>query len=332
MSSDNRQNVAVSTASEIEAQAAHWIERRDFGNWTLDNEAALEAWLGQSLSHRVAYDRLDLGWQCAGRLTVLRQAKPFRKEQAPGRNVGPFLRRLVIFATAASAAMAAILIGKLAFFGDRQVTYATSVGGREIIRMVDGSQIELNTDTAIRISDRLNRREVWLDRGEAYFQVVHDTAHPFIVNAGNRRITDLGTKFSVRRDGASLKVAVSEGGVRLESGDETSPPQTFVLTPGQVAFATTKGVSITKEDGAGLKDDLAWRSGVLIFHHTRLADAAEEFNRYNHRKIAITDPAVANLEIGGTFPTTDVEGFAEVSRYVLHLRVTKSREAIRITR
>lgn len=318
---------AVRSAGEIEAEAARWLERRDFDVWTDADEKSLEAWLQLSLHHRVSFDRLDLGWQCTGRLTVLRHANPFPSKPSAVSSRSYF-RQIVVAAAAAIAAVG----GWLVVSAERQVTYATSVGGREIIRMVDGSQIELNTDTAIRISDRTNRREVWLDRGEAYFQVEHDSAHPFVVNAGNRRVTDLGTKFSVRRESDRLKVAVSEGGVRLEARTGSVDPNAVVLKPGEVAIATPTSIRVQKEDAKNLKEDLSWRSGVLTFHRTRLADAVAEFNRYNHRQLLVTDPVIARLEIGGTFPTTDVEGFAEVSRDVLRLRVTRDGEVIRISR
>lgn len=315
-------------AATIELEAAQWIERREFGGWCETDETELGAWLDQSLSHRVAYDRLDLGWQKAGRLTVLRQGQLHPSEKATASSVRPVFPKFAVVAGIAAAA----IVGWLELSPPAQVTYATSVGGREIVRLVDGSQIELNTNTAIRISDRRNRREVWLDRGEAYFEVTHDAAHPFIVTAGNIRLTDLGTKFSVRRNDDRLKIAVSEGGVRLETDSGPAKDRPLDLAPGQVALATPSGVSIQRKEKTELKNALAWRSGVLIFHHTTLADAAAEFNRYNHRQIEIADPRIAHLEIGGTFPTIDVEGFAEVSRDVLHLRVVKDGDTIRISR
>lgn len=317
----------ISVAAKIEMRAAEWIERREFGGWSDKDEVGLDAWLDQSLAHRVAYDRLDLGWQKAERLTVLRQGKPRPADWANVPSVQPLLRKFAIVASVVGA----VIAGWYELSIPTQVAYTTSVGGREVVRLVDGSQIELNTNTVVRISDRQNRREAWLDRGEAYFEVIHDAAHPFIVNVGRAKLTDLGTKFSVRRSDNRLKVAVSEGGVRLETrGAEKQ--QTIDLTPGEVALASPSGVSVEREEKAELKNALAWRSGVLIFHHTTLADAAAEFNRYNHQQIAIADPKIANLEIGGTFPTTDVEGFSEVSRDVLRLRVVRDGDTIRISR
>lgn len=316
------------SASEIEAKAMAWIERRHFGNWSADGEDALEAWLSQSLYHRVAFDRLDLGWQRTERLTALRSL-----QFVPG--VQPSARRLrlrVLGALFPVVALAMAVAGWFLVSVDKPLAYSTSVGGREVVRLIDGSQIELNTDTVIRVADRTDRREVWLDRGEAYFQITHNAARPFTVVAGPQRITDIGTRFLLRRGDDDLKVAVSEGSVRVDSSDVSLREKAIVLNPGDMAVATASGVKVGKEEANKLASDLAWRSGVLVFHHTRLADAAAEFNRYNHKQIVIAGTSVANFEIGGTFPTTDVDGFAVVSRDVLKLHVQANGGNVLISR
>ncbi len=315
-------------AGEIEARAVEWIERQHFGPWSPEDAASLEAWLSQSLYHRVAFDRLDLGWQRTERLTALRPA------QIPS-DVAPSARRFgwrAIGTGLSVIALAAVGAGWFVLSANKQLTYATSVGGREVVRLIDGSQIELNTDTKIRVSERSGGREVWLDRGEAYFQITHDAARPLTIEAGDERIMDIGTKFLLRRDNGRLRIAVSEGGVRLEPGSDLPNQKAIVLRPGDIAIATPSGVSINKEPQSKLANDLAWRTGVLIFHHSRLADVAAEFNRYNHEQIVIADPAVANFEIGGTFPTTDVDGFAAVTRDVLRLHVQTNNGAVWISR
>ncbi len=73
-------------------------------------------------------------------------------------------------------------------------------------------------------------RTVTLDGGEAYFEVVHDARHPFVVLAGNRRITDLGTKFSVSREGDHVQVVVKEGRVRVTLSHQPRLPHPSMPT------------------------------------------------------------------------------------------------------
>src|SRR6185437_1261440 len=72
--------------------------------------------------------------------------------------------------------------------------FRTPLGGRETITLNDGSTIELNTDTVLRARIASDRRQLWLNKGEAFFKVRHDPRRPFEVMAGDHRITDIGTQ------------------------------------------------------------------------------------------------------------------------------------------
>jgi transmembrane sensor len=298
-------------AMDVEASAAEWLERRDRADWCEADQAALDAWL-QNPAQRLAYLRLYAAWDYADRLAALR-----RTEQAAP---APAKSRPLLLQIAAAIAIVAVLGALATQFvqpaPDRK--FQTAVGGRELVTFADGSKIELNTDTVLRTRMNTDERMVWLDRGEAYFQVKHDAAHPFTVMIGNRRVTDLGTDFVIRRDETRLEVAVVRGRVRYDAAKQTA-----MLTPGDVVTASGDAMSETKKPVRQLLRRLGWRRGVLVFDTTTLADAAEEFNRYNREKIVVTDPAAAQLTIGGTFPALDVSSFTDVAQDVLGLRVEK---------
>jgi transmembrane sensor len=209
----------------------------------------------------------------------------------------------------------------------KMTTYQTTLGGHRIVALADGSRIELNTDTVL----RADGREAELLKGEAYFQIKHDAAHPFVVNAGAHRITDLGTKFLVRRDADRLEVALTEGSARVDS-PEGSAQGSKLLAPGDVVIATANSLSMTKRPAADLTSALSWRRGLLVFKYTGLGESANEFNRYNRRKLVIADGAIAKRTIYGTFQANNVELFARVARDVLGLRVENRGSEIVISR
>ena len=96
-----------------------------------------------------------------------------------------------------------------------------------------------------------------------------------------------------------------------------------VLLPGDVVVATANSILETKKSVQDLSDKLGWRQGMLVFHHTTLADAAAEFNRYNREKIVIGDTAIARLTINGTFPSRNVGDFTHLTQEVFGLHVEK---------
>jgi len=324
MSSAEEHPRMVRDASGVEEEAAAWlVKRRDSGAWGEHDEVALNRWLDEDWSHRVAYWRLDAAWNSADKLGVLR----WRDELRP--RVSPLLMKL-----AAGIAVLALLGAGAGFLlrAPSPKTYQTAVGGRELVSFADGTQIELNTDTVLRTMMTTKERMVWLDRGEAYFQVKHNAAHPFVVMVGGHRVTDLGTKFLIRRDGARLEVALVEGRVRLSQSTSAKRTQTAMLGKGDEAVVAKGKLSVTQKTSAELANELSWRRGFLVFRHTSLARAAAEFNRYNGQKVVIADDLAASLTIDGTFLTDDPGAFTDAAQTVFGLRVTKRGNEIVISR
>ncbi|HVP83826.1 MAG TPA: FecR domain-containing protein [Rhizomicrobium sp.] len=304
-------------ASDVEQTAADWLEHRASDDWSEARDAELEIWLAQSPAHAVAFMRLEAAWNRTTRLAALQQPmlrKPLQGTTQPS-------RRPALKIAAAVMVTAAISVGgSLLAVHQKDQTFATTIGGREALSLVDGSKIELNTDTVLRMANGAGERKVWLDRGEAYFDIKHDAAHPFVVMVGDHRVTDLGTKFIVRQEGDRVEVKLLEGSARLDANSGL-PAQSAVLKPGDVAIATADQTSVTKKPVKELTQELGWRRGVLTFDHTTLAEAVAEFNRYNRQKIVIADRAAAKLEIGGTFPSDDVKLFGRATHIALGLRV-----------
>ena len=318
-------NGVTARAIGVEEQAAAWLRRRHFSAWSSEQQSELETWLAQSLTHRVAYVRLEAVWNRMERLAALHIP-------APERGAARSMKSVASMAVASLALVAVIGLSAMRFFLDpHEQSYATGLGGHRAVRLADGTQIELNTDTSIRARVTNSSRTIWLDRGEAYFQVKHDAAHPFVVIAGDRRMTDLGTKFLARREAAALRVSVLEGSVRFDAM-EGHAPEHRTLLKGDVAIATGDKMSVTNSPARKLASELGWRHGELIFEHTTLADAASEFNRYNREKIVVADPESARVTIGGTFQTGSVELFGHMAQDVLGLHVVNRGDAIVISR
>jgi len=318
------------SASETEARAARWLAARDRDDWSGEDQTALDAWLDEDILNSVAYWRLEAAWTHTERLTALRSAPASRREDAhaPKRRLRPWF----FAAAAALAGFAALGFGTKYLFQPSIRSYATAIGERETIRFADGSQIELNTDTSLRADVSASHRRIWLDKGEAFFQVQHNAQRPFVVIVGEHYVTDLGTKFRVRRDPGHLEVALLEGRAELAASDPAAAQKPVVLLPGDIAIATAKAISLTKATTKALSNELAWRHGMVVFNNTTLAEAASEFNRYNREKIVIADPKIARNTIYGTFQAENVSAFARLAHEVLGLRVERRGDEIVISR
>ena len=304
----------MSTASKIEVRASEWIAEHDRGDWSHQRQRDLDAWLDESVANRVAYLRLHDAWQRADRLRALRSAESSARSMPVATSVRtiPRARSLEAWGLRALAGIAvlssAILLnGDLGRLGSAQV-FATPIGARESVSLEDGSKLTLNTSTQLRAKIDRNRRIVWLDDGEAYFDIAHDATRPFVIFAGSRRVTVVGTKFSLRREGDRLKVDVVEGRVQVQSG--TTPPT--LLSRGETAIGEGANVLVSRRTERQSLAATSWLDGRLVFDQMTIAEAAAQFNRYNRKKLVVADSAAANVRIGGTFEAGNVEGFARL--------------------
>lgn len=244
---DSRESIEGLDHRQLQQEAVEWLVHRDSGDWTSDSQAEFDAWLATSTAHRIAFLRIEAGWEGARRLKALAVGRAEGTVPPPGAwTPSPFFETTRAAASSdsesshdsspepaqpparrstkrrwwvAAAASVTFAIGVVGYVllnagGDR---YSTPVGGIASVPLRDGSQIMLNTRTQVRVDLSPHERRVDLDRGEAFFQVAKDPTRPFVVQAGDKRIVAVGTQFSVRRTGDDVRVVVTEGTVLLET-------------------------------------------------------------------------------------------------------------------
>lgn len=323
----------MSVAAEIEDRAARWLIRREEIGWSAAEQAELDAWLDESIAHKAAYWRLEHGWREADRIGAI--GGTTYRPRVLGH--APLCHR---WTKAAVAASFLVIVGLGATSHDvgpeqptavADATFSTPVGGRKIVSLPDGSKVEMNTRTMLRTAVTGQSREVWLDKGEAYFEVAHLEGRPFVVHAGSRTVTVLGTKFSVRRDGERVTVSVVEGRVRVDGANVRMAPAA-IITAGDVAIARGPSTLLTARSEERVENGLAWRDGMLTFDQSTLGEAANEFNRYNRKRIEIADPETAEIRIGGTFKASNVDAFVRLLRDAYGLEVEDNGQVLKISR
>lgn len=322
--------------NKSEQEAADWLARRDSASWGASDQASFEAWLNASGINRVEFLRMEHVWEESQRLKALGAGIRLHRTPPPGRWVfsallsprvrsGNGVNALRSSTGLRACAVAAVVLVAVGLYVNRigfgePGRYSTPVGKVTQIPMTDGSHVTLNTDSRIRVSVTATTRAVELQRGEAFFEVAKDPLRPFIVKAGNQRIIAVGTRFSVRRDGNEAEVIVTEGRVRVETEGAGPSALPVSLPAGSVAHATQSGTLVMSEPVAQAEELLSWRSGVLVFHDSTLAEAAAEFNRYTTRKIVIRNSNVAEMRVSGTFKATNAEAFVRLLEHGYPIR------------
>ncbi|MHB1206972.1 MAG: FecR family protein, partial [Rhodospirillaceae bacterium] len=172
----------------------------------------------------------------------------------------------------------------------------------------DKSQITMAANSLVSVDFTGDRREVSLDRGEAYFDVQHDAGRPFVIKAGERKVTVTGTKFNVNTYGMlnEMEVAVVEGKINVSF--HTGPSgvdEVEQMGAGDVIFFPAKGAparrNLSPEQAA------AWRARKLFFDSANLSQVLAEVNRYAAKPLVAETQETERLMLTGQFPAGDVQ-------------------------
>ncbi len=339
---------------QIEDRAAEWLVKRDravaAGEWTPSDQRLLEQWQAASTANLVAFLRLEAAWVRAKRLKALGAGVPAGQVPAPDawpsippedehawRGAAPetehasHRRRKASgarWALAAGMMVAAVAAGMWLLLPDAQV-YRTPLGGLASIPMADGSRMVLNSESEARVEMTPDERRIVLLRGEAYFEVKHEPSRPFAVVTGTQRVVAVGTAFSVRREAEGVRVVVTEGKVKVEPAGGAGRQAVELVAGNLVDIRPGHGV-LQKRVLPHPADEVSWHTGYLMFRETRLSDALAAFNRYNVRKIAMDDEALADIRLSGKFQPAQYEAFVRLLERDFGVRARYAEDGIRL--
>jgi transmembrane sensor len=309
----------ISQVTPAMQQASDWYARLLSGE--MDEQAKLDwqAWLDADEEHHRAWQQIERVQQYFGKVPgnlalATLQAPPSAERRR-------LLKHMILL---------------LAVSGGSYVAYreqpwrgmladvSTRVGERRQIRLVDGTMVHLNTDSAINIAYSDSARVIELVRGEVLIETAHESARayrPFRVATVHGTVTALGTKFSVREWQQAqqdfIKVNVFESMVDVRPMGSTSAP--IRVNAGEsLVFSQTQVFSKTRLKAT----EMAWVNGLIVVYAMRLQDFANELSRYQSGVLRC-DPAVADLHISGSFPVADIEAVYTTIEQTLPVRIRR---------
>jgi len=319
---------SADTREKLLDQASLWVARLDRG---LDSEerVALQAFLREPQA-RDAFLRFAALHERLDELSGLAGAPAPRAGQAA--NAAPRFYR--VSALAAVLLLAVGLTWTILNFRTEQaetrptvagaVVYETLVGEQSVLKLPDGSEVSLNTDSRLRVSFSPQGRLAVLEHGEAHFDVQPDPYRPFTVRSGDYLVQVTGTSFSVYRGREdAVEVVVKEGSVRVKAVPQVAsaaapaveePPA--LLVGGDTLIAGDAGLfearsgepRLSRLDASQLADRLAWRHGKLMFRGETLEQALAEISRYTALQFEFLDERARHVKVAGVFKSGDVDG------------------------
>jgi transmembrane sensor len=347
--------------STLHVEAAEWFEsvhRPDVDTATLES---WQRWMAGSRRRQEAFRALEDLWRAAGEVSAqLRwptaqeladdREDPGAPVEAPsaaqaGAATGtrepppatPTDRERSPRAWPLAAGVAALAMGGAGWFGwnvllnpDHAVVRTEAKEHRELT-LPDGSRVSVGARTQVTYDYTPTARRIAIDSGEAFFEVEHDAARPFIVRAGAGTVTAVGTAFNVKHVEGRVAVTVVSGVVDVrsavgaaslpaeregESGADDGAREAIraeaprMLARVKAGEAVVYGPqSLAEVRVAAARAALAWQHGRLEYLDDALKYVVPDVSRYTQKRIVIADPKVAELRFTGTVFEGGVEAW-----------------------
>jgi transmembrane sensor len=336
-------------SDDFVSMAADWHNRLEGGDASAVVRAEFDAWLAADPRHREAFDAVDQMWENLAAAGADPRIMELRRKALSATSRSTRFRRFAV------AAAVFIVVGGAAWFSWHKLLQSqtsnvgfphrtaerieggslrTALGERANATLSDGSIVVLNTSSQVDIHFTAQERRVRLSSGQAWFQVARNAARPFIVEAGNQRVTALGTAFDVRIDEHedTVQVALAEGRVSVEPihlpwvewlKPKAKPAE---LVAGETLIASREGpVNKQKADVARIA---SWREGHVVFDNDSLEAAVAEINRYSSTHIELADPALGAYRVSGVFKAGNSESFIETLTGHYPIRVAERADGL----
>ncbi|GGO70625.1 FecR family protein [Bowmanella pacifica] len=302
---------------DVLEQASQWLAKLDRGLSRTEQQAFVD--FMQHPQARITLEELAQLWDKMDVLAKLAELMPPTAAAARSRRIGWTLPLSL-------AASLLVMVSTFMLFQPPQPlpvaaaqqtihVYQTEVGEYRRIVLLDGTEVALNSDSRLRVSFTAKVRQIYLERGEAFFDVAHEPARPFNVWANDRLFQAVGTAFSVQVDALKVALIVQEGIVSVNKAVTSQGLPAEELVPGgQLMQAGTRGEYRPMQDNTApivakeLEKRLSWRQGNIIFTGDRLEDAIAEVSRHTLVQFEFIDEQARNVQVAGRFKLGDLDG------------------------
>ena len=298
------------------AEAAAWIVRLHGPHRCAELEAAFRDWLQAHPENGKQFERVTEVWDAGSSVPVPGVPRMTRWKEEPRRRQWSLAAALLLLLCG--------LAGWITWRAWVDPSYTTGVGEQRVVRLDDGTRLSLNSGTRVVITYSDSERRVELVRGEAFFEVAHNAARPFIVTAGDQQVVAIGTTFVVRYEAARTAITLLEGSVKVSPATDMG----LTLAPGErVTFAAGGSRRL---DEPKIEAVTAWRRGEVMLDSTQLEEAVAELNRYDKNTLIIDDPQIATLSISGIYHAGDSRGFAHTIAKLYGLEIIEQSNRIHL--
>jgi transmembrane sensor len=170
-------------------------------------------------------------------------------------------------------------------------------GAEYKLALADGTTVMINSASVLRFPVNINAansREVYLEKGEAYFQVAKNPNKPFVVHANGMDVKVLGTTFNVNTYTKTTRTTLVEGKVEAKSANN----QTTILAPNQQAVFNQQNNVLSRAD-VDVTPFVAWANGKIVFEEATLDEVMDQLSLWYDYDVEFQSDKIKQVHFSG---------------------------------
>ncbi|MBP0948669.1 FecR family protein [Pseudomonas alliivorans] len=297
----------------VAQQAVGWLLEMQEGSLTAGRQKAWQLWLNGNVEHQRAWAHIQRVNQRLGGLS-----SPLAHAALGAPKSGSRRHALKLLLLLGAGSVAGWSLRDQIALQPLLADYNSGVGEQRKVALSDGSQIQLNTASAVDVKFDARQRLIRLLSGEMLMTASADTRPLNLLTAeGSVKVVTGDSRFNLRQLNGRTQLAVFAGAVEL-TPDEHAGSGLTLQAQQQITFSRNAWDSVRPVDATSG----AWADGMLVASRMKLTDFLDELGRYRRGRLNC-DAKVANLLISGSYPLADSERILDMLELALPVRVQR---------
>jgi transmembrane sensor len=297
---------------------------------TTAENVEVEEWLASSTENNAYFNQLAKIWETSGELDVpspinVDAAWVAFQQKVVHVPVEPLKRNFVWLSLASALLIGIGIWGVYSLLGPFGYTKLETASAVITKVLPDGSQLTLNKNTNLTYAKNFKQnRSIHFQKGEIFFNVAHDKAHPFVIGINNINVEVVGTSFNIKHLNAETEVIVETGTVKVTLGKET-----INLTKNDRILIDQQTKKLQKEQSTDLLYKY-YRTKIFDARNTPLHKLVNVLNNAYGSHIVVDDE-VKNLTIYIPLEFGSLEQNLAYICKVLKLKISRNQDEIKLS-